>query len=212
MGFLDRPEIIHWSPEIGQSSLKHLPKKVLQNFELVFYFYINTFSSPQNTMLSGKVSIIDTSRQPLGVVCSNVPVIWERKMRLWRYSLGCLPCWLYHIFKAKEGWPSFISLSVIKPPNHNFWRKVFSLFFLVVVTCVSFKLTIPGYSPSLWGRQSRILKQLVTSHPEPRVERNACMLTTHVAFSILFYCFYCIVCFSLLPSSLLPSPMTPTHY
>lgn len=85
-------------------------------------------------MLADRASITDTSRQPLGVVCPNVPIIRERKMRLLRYSLNCLPCWLYHIFEAKEGWPSFISLSVIKHPNHIFFgEKILVYFFLLLL-------------------------------------------------------------------------------
>lgn len=35
--------------------------------------------------------------------------------------------------------------------------------------------TVLGYSPSLWGRQGRELKQLVRSHPQSRAERDSPM-------------------------------------
>lgn len=37
-----------------------------------------------------------------------------------------------------------------------------------------FQLTIPGYSPPLWGSKGGNFKQLIMSHPQLRADRNGC--------------------------------------
>lgn len=58
--------------------------------------------------------------------------------------------------------PTFIYVSVIKYPDKKTSQGIKGLF----------SLMIPGHSRSAQGRQDRNYKQVITSHPQSRAEKN----------------------------------------